>query len=162
MSAASTTQPSPTDVPDHAVVNPWTWQDAYGFVQGRAVREGGSLLFCAGQTAVDDEGVPLQDADMAAQLNRALDNLERVLAGGAASLADVVRLNYYVTDMAAFFQALDGFKLRLQRSGCRPASTLLRVVGLHHPAIHVELEATAVMARERGAWVPVTQKDESP
>ena len=36
---------------------------------------------------------------MAGQLNKALDNLETVLGQAGLGLSDVVRLNYYVTDM---------------------------------------------------------------
>ena len=129
----------------HAIVNPWAWQEAYGFVQAHAVTEARRTLYCAGQTAVDDDGRPLHAGDMPAQLAKAVDNLEAVLAAGDATLADVVRLNYYVTDLPAFFRSLEALKDRLQRSGCRPASTLLNVAALHHPDILVEIEATAVV-----------------
>ena len=87
---------------NHAIVNPWAWQEAYGFVQAHAVTEARRTLYCAGQTAVDDEGRPLHVGEMPAQLAKAVDNLEAVLAAGDAALADVVRLHYYVRDMSAF------------------------------------------------------------
>ena len=60
-------------------VNPWTWQDQYGFSQAIDVRQGGRVLYCAGQTSVDDQGNVLHAGDMAAQIGQALDNLDAVL-----------------------------------------------------------------------------------
>ena len=61
------------------------------------------------------------------------------------SLADVVRLNYYTTDVDAFVHdALGPLADRLTVAGCRPASTLLGVDRLAIPALMIEIEATAV------------------
>ena len=43
---------------------------------------------------------------MAAQFHQALDNLEIVLDKAGLKLSDVVRLNYYVTDVPAFLEAV--------------------------------------------------------
>ena len=39
---------------DRRVINPWTWQDQFGFVQANEVSNGQRVLFCAGQTSVDE------------------------------------------------------------------------------------------------------------
>ena len=129
---------------DRRVINPWTWQDAFGFVQAHEVSDGRRILHCAGQTSVDDDGNPLYPADMAAQANRALDNLETVLQEAGMSLENVVRLNYYTTDVDAFLQAAADVQPRLAKAGCKPASTLLGVQRLAFPELLVEIEATAV------------------
>ena len=82
--------------------------------------------------------------DMAAQLDLAFDNLEQVLAAAGMSLRQVARLNYYVTDLPAFFAASGVVARRLQDLDCKPAGTLLGVSALHDPAIMVEIEATAL------------------
>jgi enamine deaminase RidA (YjgF/YER057c/UK114 family) len=125
-------------------VNPWTWQDALQFSQAIDVRGAGRVLFCAGQTSVDADGGPMHAGDMRAQLEQALNNLETVLKQAGLSLANVVRLNYYVTDITAFFAASPAVGGRLAKAGCKPAGTLLGVTGLFHPDILVEIEATAV------------------
>ena len=61
------------------LVNPWKWQDNFGFSQAIDVRQAGRVLYCAGQTSVDAAGAPLHAGDMAAQLTQAFDNLETVL-----------------------------------------------------------------------------------
>jgi len=127
------------------LVNPWKWQDQFQFSQGIDVRGAERLLYCAGQTSVDAEGAPMHAGDMPAQINQALSNLETVLRQAGLTLANVVRLNYYTTDVPAFLEAGADYGPRLQAAGCQPASTLLGVASLFHPDILVEIEATAVV-----------------
>ena len=129
---------------ERRVVNPWTWQDQYGFVQANEASGVERVLVCSGQTSVDAEGQPLHEGDMAAQVAQALANVETVLGEAGFELGDVVRLNYYVTDVDAFVAAGAALAQRLAEAGCRPASTLLGVARLAFPTQLVEIEATAV------------------
>lgn len=124
-------------------INPWSWQDHYGFSQAIEVRGSDRVVYCAGQTSVDAEGEPLHAGDMAKQVHQALDNLEVVLADAGLTLGHLIRLNYYVTDMGAFMEAAESFGPRMDEAGCKPSCTLLEVKGLFHPELLVELEATA-------------------
>ncbi len=126
------------------ILNPWTWQDQFGFVQGHAVASGGRTIYCSGQTSVDADGNPVHEGDMARQMSQALDNLEAVLREAGSGLSDVVRLNYYTTDLDAFFAANDVLAARLAEAGCRPSATLLGVSRLAFPPLLVEIEAIAV------------------
>lgn len=127
------------------IINPWAWQDQYGFVQANDIRGAERIIVCAGQVPVDADGNPLHAGDMEAQLNLTFDNLETVLERAGASLADVGRLVYYTTDVQAFAAAGQVAGERLGRKGCRPASTLLGVAGLFHPDVMIEIEATAFL-----------------
>ena len=129
---------------ERRVVNPWTWQDALGFVQANEISGAQRMLVCAGQTSVDADGHPLHPGDMGAQLAQALDNLEAVLGQAGFALSDVVRLNLYTTDVDRFLEAFGPFAERLAAAGCRQASTLLGVSRLAFPELLVEIEATAV------------------
>ncbi|HVG96139.1 MAG TPA: Rid family hydrolase [Chloroflexota bacterium] len=128
---------------ERRIVNPWTWQDAFGYVQANELRGPERVLVCAGQTSVDDEGRPVHPGDMAAQLGQAVDNLETVLRQAGFTLADVVRLNYYTTDVDACLAALGAVGPRLGAAGCRAAGTLLGVTRLAFPELLIEIEATA-------------------
>jgi enamine deaminase RidA (YjgF/YER057c/UK114 family) len=128
---------------ERRIVNPWTWQDAFGYVQANELRHIERVLVCAGQTSVDADGRPVHPGDMAAQLGQALDNLETVLRQAGFTLADVVRLNYYTTDVDACLGALGTVGPRLGAAGCRAAGTLLGVTRLAFPELLIELEATA-------------------
>jgi enamine deaminase RidA (YjgF/YER057c/UK114 family) len=126
-------------------VNPWTWQDQYGFSQAVDVIGAERVLYCAGQTSSGADGSTLHAGDMRAQTSQALDNLERVLQGAGMSLADVVRLNSYVTDVDLFFaEGAQVLGERTAAAGIQPAATLLGVTRLAFPDLLVELEATAV------------------
>jgi enamine deaminase RidA (YjgF/YER057c/UK114 family) len=129
---------------ERRIINPWTWQDAFGFVQANEITGAQRMLICAGQGAVDAEGRPVHAGDLVAQLNQALDNLEAVLAQAGLTLASVVRLNYYTTDVDGFVAAGETLGRRLGAAGCRCASTLLGVTRLAYPEMLVEIEATAV------------------
>jgi 2-iminobutanoate/2-iminopropanoate deaminase len=130
---------------ERTVINPWRWQDQFGFVQANAVSDGNRVIYCAGQASVDDEGNPIHEDDMSGQINQAFHNLETVLEQAGAKLSDVVRLNYYVTDLEAYFRAQETLGARLARANCRPASTLVAVPSLAFPQLLVEIEATAVL-----------------
>jgi enamine deaminase RidA (YjgF/YER057c/UK114 family) len=80
-------------------INPWTWQDQLGFSQAVEVRDNHRTVYCAGQTSVDAEGNPVYAGDMGKQILQALDNLETVLRQAGLTLANVVRLNYYTTEL---------------------------------------------------------------
>ncbi|HHX73804.1 MAG TPA: RidA family protein, partial [Firmicutes bacterium] len=109
---------------ERRIINPWEWQQELGFVQANDLMGVKRMVFCAGQVSVDSEGNPLHPGEMIPQLLQALDNLETVLQEAGVKLADVVRLNYYTTDIPAFRQAEPVLKERLERSGCHPVSTL--------------------------------------
>lgn len=130
---------------DTKPINPWTWQDQFGFSQAIDVRGGQRTVFCAGQTSVDGAGNPIHAGDMAKQVVQALDNLDTVLKQAGLNLSNVVRLNYYTTDVSQFIATAGKWGPRLGSAQCKPASTLLGVQSLFHPDILVELEATAVV-----------------
>ena len=128
---------------ERKVVNPWTWQDEFAYVQANVVSDARRVLFCAGQVSMDSEGRAIHPGDMRAQLGLALDNVETVLKAAGFELADVVRLNFYTTEVDRFFEEYDLVADRLSRAGCRPANTTLGVARLAFPELLIEIEATA-------------------
>ena len=126
------------------VINPWTWQDQFAFVQAREVSATQRVVYCAGQTSVDDDGNPLHEGDLRAQIGRALDNLETVLGEAGLDLSNVVRLNYYTTDVDALIENWDVIATRLNDARARVTSTALGVARLAFPPLLIEIEATAV------------------
>ncbi|MEV5573305.1 RidA family protein [Spirillospora sp. NPDC052269] len=125
-------------------VNPWPWSVEMGYNQGELVTGATRTLYCSGQTAMSPEGKPQHAGDMAAQLALTLDNLEDVLAEGGMSLANLVRLNVYTTDVDGLFEHYGVLASRLGAAGVAPSTTMLGVTRLAIPTLMVELEATAV------------------
>lgn len=129
---------------ERTAVNPWQWSLAFGFNQAELVEGASKILFCAGQTSVDANGAPQHAGDMAAQMSLALDNVEAVLHEAGLGLGNLVRLNFYTTDVDAFLANERVLGMRLGAVGVMPAGTLLGVSRLAFPELMIELEGTAV------------------
>jgi enamine deaminase RidA (YjgF/YER057c/UK114 family) len=125
-------------------INPWTWSSKLGFDQAQLIEGHQRQLVCSGQDAVDAEGSPQHPGDMAAQLELALDNLEAVLAAADMTLANVVRLNVYTTDVDELFKHWAALPGRFANSDGRFVTSVLGVTRLAAPPLLVLLEATAV------------------
>lgn len=128
---------------ERTAVNPWTWSLKFGFNQAELIEGQRRQLVCAGQSSVDADGNPQHPGDMRAQVSLAMDNLEAVLAGAGMTLANVVRLNVYTTDVDGLLAGSDVIGERFGAAGVQPPSTLLGVTRLAFPELMVELEATA-------------------
>jgi enamine deaminase RidA (YjgF/YER057c/UK114 family) len=130
---------------ERRVINPWTWQDRFGFVQATEVTQAERTLYCAGQTSVDADGRPVHVGDLEGQVDQALDNLEAVLRESGYDVTDIARVTVYVTDVDAYREgAAAALGRRLGQAGARYASTLIGVARLALPELLVEIEATAV------------------
>lgn len=62
----------------------------------------GDLLFTAGQIALTPDGEFLEDADIATQTERALDNLMAILAAEGATAEDVLKTTVFLADIDDF------------------------------------------------------------
>jgi enamine deaminase RidA (YjgF/YER057c/UK114 family) len=122
-------------------INPHPWTIGLGFDQAQLIEGHQRLLVCSGQDAVDADGRPQHPDDMGAQLELALDNLEAIIAAAEMTLANVVRLNIYTTDVDELIN--HHFPRINDRFGnSRYATSVLGVA--HLPAqFLVMLEATA-------------------
>jgi len=129
---------------ERRAINPWSWQNQFGFSQAIEVSNSSRTLYCAGQTSVDANGAPMHPGDMSAQLAQAMENLRAVLEQAGFELADVVRLNIHTTDVDKTFESYGEVVGRLSAAGCQPAMMLLGVSRLAFPELLVEIEATAV------------------
>jgi enamine deaminase RidA (YjgF/YER057c/UK114 family) len=128
-------------MPARTPINPVSWSTKLGFDQAELIEGHRRQLVCSGQDAVDADGSPQHPGDMAAQLGLAVDNLEAVLAEADMTLADIVRLNVYTTDVDEYFKHFTAVNDRFGDS--RYATSVLGVAQL--PAqLLVMLEATAV------------------
>ncbi|WP_166969045.1 RidA family protein [Brevibacterium atlanticum] len=125
-------------------VNPVTWSQEMGFNQGEVVSGEAQTLYISGQTAMNKDGRPEHEGDIAAQLGLAVANLEAVLADANMSLANLVRLNVYTTDVDALFPHYGVLAGKLGTAGVAPTTTMLGVSRLAIPGQMVELEGTAV------------------
>ncbi len=123
-------------------VNPWEWSKAFGFSQAVQVSGGERVLYCSGQTASGSDGAPPTTTDMGEQVTMAFANLSTVLEAAGMTIADVVRLTVYTTDVEELLGAYGSAAEILAPN--LPAMTLIGVSRLAFPEIKIEIEATAV------------------
>ncbi|MBD0839485.1 RidA family protein [Streptomyces sp. TRM68416] len=129
---------------ERVAVNPVTWSAEMGFNQGEVVSGQTRTLYCSGQTAMDGDGKPRHDGDMAAQLALSIANLEAVLGEAGMTLANLVRLNVYTTDVDLLLRHYGELAGRLGAARVAPTTTMLGVSRLAVPGQMLELEGTAV------------------
>ncbi len=115
-----------------------------GFNQGEIVTGETRTLYCSGQTAMSSDGNPQHEGDIAAQLALSLENLEAILGEADMSLANLVRLNVYTTDVDQLFHHYGVLASRQGAAQVAPTTTMLEVTRLAIPGQMVELEGTAV------------------
>jgi 2-iminobutanoate/2-iminopropanoate deaminase len=128
---------------DRTQVNPWSWQDQFGFSQGWRIDDGRSVIFASGQTAISGEGEVVGAGDFEAQTRQALENLRTVLEAAGASLESIVKLTVFVTDIQ---NLRDYGRIKAQFiQGPQPASTAVQVSALALPELMIEIEAIAVV-----------------
>lgn len=109
------------------------------YSHGMVVPAGQKIVFCSGQLGIGaDKTLP---PDCAGQARICFDNIAAILAEAGMTLANIVRINAYVTgrehlpDYMAVRNALF--------SEPYPASTLMIVGGFARPEFVVEIEAIA-------------------
>jgi len=107
--------------------------------------ETGPLVFVAGQTALGENGKPVHVGDPAAQAEFVLSAIEKLLAVEGATMADVVKVTVYVTDIR-FLDAIKPARLKHWPEG-GPASAIVEVSNLAYPELLVEIEAVAAPAK---------------
>jgi enamine deaminase RidA (YjgF/YER057c/UK114 family) len=123
-------------------VNPWEWSKAFGFSQAVEVRRAERVLICSGQTGIAADGSPPTTSDMGEQVKKAFENLGVVLQAAGLAASDVVRVNYYTTDVDELIAVLGPLASEFFGETL-PASTLLGIARLAFPQLKIEIEATA-------------------
>src|SRR6185312_4939603 len=139
-------------------INPKTLAPPPGYTAVVETSGPGRTVYVAGQLGLDLEnrlvGGP---GDFRAQCEKAFDNLAAALAAVGGTLADIVKINNYLTDMShmATFRAVRDAKLNMQAP---PASTTVGISQLARPGALFEIEAVAVLPpakpRKAGAKAP--------
>jgi reactive intermediate/imine deaminase len=124
-------------------VNPWAWQDQFGYSQAWRVDQAQSVVFLAGQVPISPEGQLVGEGDIEAQCRQVFDNLKAVLEQAGATFDDLVKVTVYLLD-ATNLPVYRRVKAEFV-TGRQPASTAIEVKALAFPGLLVEVEAIAVL-----------------
>ncbi|MFJ7076964.1 RidA family protein [Streptomyces sp. NPDC098781] len=104
----------------------------------------GRFVAVSGQVALDGAGELVGEGDPAAQARQVFANLGRCLAAAGATFEDVVKLTYFVTDMA-HMPAVRAARAAHIPDDRLPAASAVQVAGLVRPEFLMEVEAFAVL-----------------
>ena len=110
----------------------------------------GRLVVVAGQVSRDAGGALVVRGDFTAQARQVFENLRLCLAAEHATFRDVVKLGYYLVDMADI-TALRSVRAEHIDDADRPSSTAVQVSALFDPDFLLEVEAWAVVPARGGA-----------
>ncbi len=126
-------------------VNPPSLPAPSGFSHAVTAR-GGSLVFLAGQTALDADN-RIVDGDIVAQFERALSNLLAALAGAGGQPEHLAKVTIFAVDPEDYRAHADEIGAVWQRLVGRsyPAMALIGIVRLWDAPALVELEGIAVL-----------------
>ena len=100
----------------------------------------GDLVFTAGQIPLTPEGELLEDAPIAEQTERALDNLVAVLAEAGAEPEDVLKTTVFLADIDDFEEMNDVYAGYFEEAP--PARSAVQA-GALPKGVGVEIEAVA-------------------
>lgn len=107
----------------------------------QAVRAGNTVYF-SGQIPLDPATGSLVEGDINAQARRSFDNLKAVAEAAGGSLAEIVRLGLYLTDLNQF--AAVNAVMQEYFSAPFPARSTIEVSGLPRGALF-EVDAVMVL-----------------
>ena len=106
----------------------------------QAVQAGGTV-YLSGQIGLDPVSMQMAEG-IDAQIARVFDNLKAVAAAAGGSLADAVKVNIYVTDLANFARVNDVMAQAFSQP--YPARATVQVAALPRGAL-VEVDAVLVL-----------------
>lgn len=128
MSVSTRHDPFPVNDPFHGI-----------YAYGVETRAGARVLHISGQVGVSEDGV-LPD-DFYGQCKQAILNVEAVLRKADMTLADIVKMSFFLVRREDMDMLVEVRKELLD--GVRPAITTLFVAGLVSPDWLVEVEVVA-------------------
>jgi 2-iminobutanoate/2-iminopropanoate deaminase len=105
----------------------------------------GDYVYVAGQVAMDPVSGEPRLGDIQAETRQALLNVQSILAGCGATMAQVVRCGVYLTN-AADFQPMNEVYAEFFGEG-KPARTTIIVAALPLPGAKVEVDAIAYVGK---------------
>ena len=113
----------------------------YSQAQVVSLPGGATMVWTAGQVALDPASGKLKGESVAQQTEQVMANLEAVLAGAGLAFADVVKTTVYLSDMKDFQEMNQVYARHFP--GSPPARTTIAAAGLPLGA-RVEIDVVAV------------------
>jgi len=107
------------------------------------ITEGGRTIWLAGHLAAEDEAGTSLAGDFDGQVRCIFRKLDATLGEADASLADIVTMTIFLTDVANNTRFVE-LRKEFFADDSYPASTLVTVAALNRPELMVEINAVAI------------------
>ncbi len=127
-------------------INPPGWKSPIGY-SNAMLSTGGRILFLAGQVAFDADQQVVGEADLTAQFEQVMKNLQTVVETANGTLTNIARMTIFVQDKDDYIARGReiGDVYRSFFGNHYPAMTLVEIARFYEPGILIEIEATAVL-----------------
>ena len=122
--------------PEHGI-HPLPWPYSHGVKVG-------SMLFIAGQVALDEELRIVGPGDAEAQARQTWKNIQVVVEAAGGKITDVVRVTTYVADLGDI-DAIHRVRREFFPGGDYPTATVVQAAKLGLPGLLLETEAFAII-----------------
>ena len=116
------------------------WKPFGAFSQA-VVQGTGEIVHLKGQVSLDKASEIVGVGDVEAQVGKALENIETILAEFGGRMEDVYALVHHVTDIEAFMKT-GSVRARFFKPPY-PVTTTVEVTRLYHPDLMVEITSSA-------------------
>ncbi len=128
-------------------INPATVAVPKGYSHAAVVDLGTCrMVILSGQVALDPQGQLIGKGDMGQQTEQVFRNIQRVLEAAGGNMSHIVKLGYFIKDMAQA-PAMRAARDKFLHGQEMPASTLVEVKQLFREDVLIEVEATAVVPK---------------
>jgi len=118
-------------------IHPLPWPYSHGVKVG-------TMLFIAGQVALDEELRIVGPGDAEAQARQTWRNIKTVVEAAGGKISDIVRVTTYVADLADI-EAIHGVRREFFPDGDFPTATVVQAARLGLPGLLLETEAFAII-----------------
>ena len=125
-------------------INPEGMHKSAVFSQGIVIPAGCRLLLIGGQNGVDEQGMVVARGDIAAQAEKALENMVKVLQAAGAGIGDLVSTSIYIREGQDIRPAFEAWMRVWGERTNPPVVKAISVAGLPNPDVLIEIEAQAV------------------
>lgn len=124
-------------------LSPVTMPRPYGYSQVVEVSGASRTVYIAGQVPLDSANNVVGEGNFEAQVRQAFENVRLALESVNMTFANVVKMQFFVTDIANLARVRD-IRDEFINTQSPPASTSVEVSALFHPSVLFEMDAVAV------------------
>ena len=125
---------------------PGVWKP-FGAFSMAVVQGSGQVLHLKGQVSLDRDGEVIGEGKIELQVETTLKNIQLVLGSFGGRMEDIYSLTHHVTDIDAFMTT--GHIRNKYFRDPFPITTTVEVCRLYHPALMVEITASAEIPLDR-------------